>query len=562
MKGKRILLLLWGLAIVAAMQAGDSLRIRRAATQGLQAMGLMADDMQQVASGEGYTIYGGKERGFVVVGNVEGHERVLGSSPSRYDADAMPCGLRWWLDAVSRASRHPEAPEETASTHRASYTSTPNFLTTTWGQWSPFNDLCPKDDDNKTCPTGCAATAIAQVMRYYQWPQQGHGIGEYHIIDDNRNILRTETEAISGVYDWQNMTDSYKSTATDVEKEAVATLMADCGKAVEMRYNIKGSGAYVFNQALGMARHFSYDSLAMNYLQRAHFSRDEWLAVIAEEIQHHRPVLYAGYSKQNGASGGHAFILSGMESDGRVYVNWGWNGSHDGFFELYGLTVGNNSLADDQEMIIGIYPADGTSPGGEYRSQWSVYKWDRPYLATDKSIYINYYWVINQHFLPFTGDVGLLIESTDGQGYSQMKLLEEMYDGELGFEAGYTNCQDIGNSQYSWTAIQVTFDELPAGCYSLTWVSKARQETVCRPMTNYDSGELQAPFYLGKRHDGTLVVSDTKVKDITSSILNAQRTTHDAPATMDNGCYNLYGQRVESGYHGIVIQNGKKRYKP
>jgi hypothetical protein len=52
-------------------------------------------------------------------------------------------------------------------------------LTSTWDQRSPYNDSCPEltpDEDEHTI-VGCGATALSQIMRYWEWPNTGAGSG-------------------------------------------------------------------------------------------------------------------------------------------------------------------------------------------------------------------------------------------------------------------------------------------------------------------------------------------------------------------------------------------------
>ena len=47
------------------------------------------------------------------------------------------------------------------------------LLGTRWGQGCGYNSYCPYNPESPycfRCPTGCVATAMAQVMRYWQYP--------------------------------------------------------------------------------------------------------------------------------------------------------------------------------------------------------------------------------------------------------------------------------------------------------------------------------------------------------------------------------------------------------
>lgn len=135
-----------------------------------------------------------------------------------------------------------------------------------------------------------------------------------------------------------------------------------------------------------------------------------------------------------------------------------------------------------------------------------------------------------------------MVESTDGQGYAKLKLLEEMAPEALEYGWGYTNLTDDDSSI---EPLVISFDELPTGCYKLTWVSKDVREEVYQVMLNEDSGKLQQPFYLEKAADGTLTLAD---KEITSGI-RQPRTTHDEQPVY----YRLDGTRSSKPLRGICI---------
>lgn len=48
------------------------------------------------------------------------------------------------------------------------------YETAEWGQFAPFNNLCPEVNGVKS-PAGCVATALAIVMKYHNWPDYTRG---------------------------------------------------------------------------------------------------------------------------------------------------------------------------------------------------------------------------------------------------------------------------------------------------------------------------------------------------------------------------------------------------
>ena len=504
--------------------------MQRIADRQLNAMGI-AETSALLDETPACAIYGSSAGGFVVVNRNADGRQVLGYSTSVYTPGHMPCGFDWWLNAVSEAQQH-------GSLKRASsrkYNPVDNFLKTRWGQDAPYNEKCPKLS-GKRPPAGCIATAMAQVMRYYEWPAQGQGMGGYYL---NNHFV---DEAVDGTYSWDKMLNVPYSAGTKKDiRAAVSTLLYDCGKAVKMQYDLDGSGAYQFDQALALARHFQYDSLSLQYCERYLYDTDQWMDLIDGEIQAGRPILYSA-DDANG-SGGHAFVFSGIDADGNVWVNWGWTGSGDGYYAVDLLDVSPYRFANGQEMNIGIKPMASTGPDGVYRSKWAVYLSAAPAVTPDhRHLTIPYYYIYNAHFLPFTGSVGLYIRSTDGQGYGQLKLVKEMATQELAYGEGYTNINDDN----TYEPVELSFDELPIGCYQVCWASKAVQETDVQAMLDENSAQLSAPFFMAKNDNGTLSCSD---QEITTAVRAVATQTADAASRY----YRPDGRPATAAGRGLTI---------
>ena len=56
------------------------------------------------------------------------------------------------------------------------------LINSKWDQSLPYNLQCPKDiksTEGDNCVTGCVATAMAQVMNFYKYPNSGTGSHTY-----------------------------------------------------------------------------------------------------------------------------------------------------------------------------------------------------------------------------------------------------------------------------------------------------------------------------------------------------------------------------------------------
>lgn len=184
--------------------------------------------------------------------------------------------------------------------------------------------------------TGCVATAMAQVMNYHQWPKQGTGSHTYttatHGLNVGWNFEMT-------TFDWDNMLDDYVFDESAEAENAVATLMAAVGVAVEMNYTPNASGALSSAVAPAMRDYFSYDD-AITYRRRDWYGLMEWEDMIYDEIVNVGPVYYDGAN----SGSGHAFVCDGYSSDGYFHFNWGWGGISDGYFRLTALDPASQGI--------------------------------------------------------------------------------------------------------------------------------------------------------------------------------------------------------------------------
>ena len=207
------------------------------------------------------------------------------------------------------------------------------LLTTRWEQGSPYNNNCPTAPSSSNhCLTGCVATAMAQVMKYYQYPDKGKGNVNYWYRGDDGQQHNVEVDFGKSIYQWDMMKDSYTLSdhRTAAEQEAVARLMADCGAAVQMKYSEFDSGAFDMDVAHAMTNHFGYDP-SIKYMGGFDECSDSlWFCTLYEQLSAGRPVIYGGLTESYGA---HSFVVDGYDKEGRFHVVYGLGGG-DGFYDL------------------------------------------------------------------------------------------------------------------------------------------------------------------------------------------------------------------------------------
>ena len=249
------------------------------------------------------------------------------------------------------------------------------MLTTQWGQDTPYNDSCPTRIEfgaTVRALTGCVATAMAQVMKYWNYPERGTGTHTYNSVSFfGLGYTFGEQTANFGAttYDWGNMPDHLTVSSPNVQKAAVATLMYHCGVASDMYYgsaNYGGSGAQIINipylregNALnGMVKYLGYSSSATG-LERIKYDDNAWTALVRGELDASRPIIYAGFDQ----SFGHCFVCDGYDDENRYHFNWGWKGNGDGFFTLNNLIcndgMNTHNFNSGQQILVGIQPPTG-----------------------------------------------------------------------------------------------------------------------------------------------------------------------------------------------------------
>lgn len=273
--------------------------------------------------------------GYTVLGYTDG---------SSFNPDSIPVGLQDWLDQIGvlmDAVHEGKLNQRHKLQTRAGKVEVEPLLKTRWDQGKPYNNLTPTIN-GQHCLTGCVATAIAQVLKYWRWPEYSQGSGSY--------VLSTNPEQEYQVpmgtrYDWDHMLNIYSTGSyTQQEANAVAELMRDCGYAVRMNYGLNVSDSWFGIEELATA----FDYQAYSFLSHNSYSEDIWHQFIRADLMNGRPILYSGESGKNG----HEFVVDGYRSDHYVHVNWGWGGNSDGWY----VTTDMGAWNQDQGMLHGLEP--------------------------------------------------------------------------------------------------------------------------------------------------------------------------------------------------------------
>ena len=322
--------------------------------------------------------------GFVIVSGDDRTAEILGfSEKGRLDMNTMPSNMKRWLEGyVKKIQAIPAhaAPRQQQTTRTA--TSKEDILPklkTAWGQYEPYNLHTPEmhvvyeDIDTRiNAVTGCVATAMAQVMNYYRYPDMTlqdvksyKGTAEVpeeffeYGVEGVTVDWKTETVAEGTIIDWDHITDTYDANSTKEEIEAVSRLMQYCGVAAKMQYGFE-SAAGTDDMMYALYDVFGYQDVYL--MHQVDYDAQGWVDALYDVISKEGPILFGGDCPDG--NGGHQFILDGYRNvDGKdyFYTNWGWNGEDDGYMLLDVMSPG--WIFDDNGKEIGFTEMQMATPG-------------------------------------------------------------------------------------------------------------------------------------------------------------------------------------------------------
>ena len=310
--------------------------------------------------GKSFYVFNAEQNGgFVIVSADDRTEPILGyADQGNIDINKLPENTKKWLEGYEQqinALRLSSLPK--ASSHRAIGGAIAPLLSCHWAQESPFNGMCPLDGEIR-CVTGCVATAMAQIMYYYKWPETAVGpLAAYTTYSQKISV----PELPATTFKWDKMKDTYKYGEEGEASDAVAELMRYCGQAVTMDYTAFVSGSALKASSM---KCFGYSQTARE-VDRNNYTTKDWEEILYHELSEKRPVPYGGFT----SGAGHQFIIDGYDENGLFHVNWGWGGMDDGYYVLSVLNpyndysdysmVGANGWCMGQYAIIGLQPDNG-----------------------------------------------------------------------------------------------------------------------------------------------------------------------------------------------------------
>ena len=330
-----------------------------------------------VSTANDYYAFNIKGGGFIIVSGEDRAAHVLGySDKGRFDFNNLPAPLTDLLNGYKKEIEYLQTYTDNDLVPMTNAFMGTNgvepLIKITWGQEMPYYLQCPKKN-NEYCVVGCIATAMAQVMYYWKYPESSNSISAYYSSGYGQvPALPATTFDYSKMllsychWDW-NTSQLIQDTYTDEQAQEVAKLGRYCGQAADMQYSPDGSGAYTSDQ-LDAMKSFGYRSSAQ-YVQKSgwwssNYTTQQWEAMIKTELDAGRPILY---SANDPSAGGHAFICDGYNTEGKFHFNFGWYGTCDGWYVSTALNMTHREgdylqFNSGHEMLIGIEPPEGWTP--------------------------------------------------------------------------------------------------------------------------------------------------------------------------------------------------------
>ncbi len=205
-----------------------------------------------------------------------------------------------------------------------------------WSQTTVCSNNCYNIYTPNNYPCGCVATAMAQLMRFYQHPTTGVGTGTFTIYVNGNPQQATLRggDGIGGPYDWANMVLLPGCSTTLTQRQAIGALCYDAGAASYMSYESDGSGAWLNDARDALTNTFLYT----NAIHGGWWHSDtnigaELNGMINPNLDANLPVILGIYNPTTG----HAVICDGYGYDNSTlyhHLNMGWAGVSDAWYDL------------------------------------------------------------------------------------------------------------------------------------------------------------------------------------------------------------------------------------
>ncbi len=318
------------------------------------------------------------DKGFIIVSAEDATHPILGySNEGGYAAPTAGSNAAYWMNKekdqiIAIRANNIQAGAtlknewascinntfDNSNTHRVSSFVGP-FCATTWDQSPYYNAYCP---GSPQAVTGCVATTMGQIMKYWNYPPHGIGYASYDDVNppysENYGWLFAYLDTSN--YMWASMPNKVISPGNS----QVAKLLYDAGVTLQMNYSPSNSGSFVSmydfpgaNSQESFPNYFGYTKYIHDELRRQHTTA-AWLSLIEAELNA-VPARIVSYSGLDPVNGGHNWVCDGYNTaDNYLHMNWGWSGADDGYFNVDSLNPSGTPyhFNDSEEVLTNIKP--------------------------------------------------------------------------------------------------------------------------------------------------------------------------------------------------------------
>lgn len=553
---KKLLSILCGLLVVLSASAAERplAKMRQIAHQRLmqfdgsrRSASQQISDLKLVDETATLGVFSNKT-GFVVVSRDERFPEVLAYGSGSFDIDHAPTNMLWWYKGVQRGMQ--DVIDGKRSLNRAeTRQAVLPILTTKWGQGAPYNNYAPVFESDKTkAPIGCVAVSMGQVMNYQQYPASAQFSATYEVDGDSKeyhvDVNSTYYWPYQDAYNYYVDADGNIVSVTTSPRQGnlVASLLRDCGYAANMTYTASGSGASSGDIAEALVNCFKYPVTSVKYRYRAFYTDSEWEDMMYSELEKGYPFIYNGSDAKGGV--GHSFVAHGIDGDGLLYINWGWSGSSDGYYNFRLLNPDDETeYSKGQDIIIGIRKT--ALDTDSYQSMLGGYKYSFDYDNEERVFIIKNEGVYNYGGLPIIGRVGVVAENLTNPENTQ--VIDFMYH-KVGDE--YVE-GDTLPSFYGYSAFTDSLDGgFYPGEYRLYMASRDYRDTEWQPMRIVNVGPIY--YNMTVAADGTTTIGKTPVATAIERIAYDAKETEDPNAPVRY--FDLQGREVSGDTKGLLIR--------
>jgi hypothetical protein len=298
------------------------------------------------------------DRGYVIVSGDDRSKEILAyGEGSLSSINDLPEAVQYFLDIYQKQMEYLQAHPQLMVQKRAATrgVSVEPMLKTNWAQGKPYNMRCPKVGRDY-CMVGCTAVALAQVIRYWEYPKTAPAMEAY----TSPSTGVTASALPEYTFDWANMRDTYEGMSNsaidnmaDYLVDAIGYLMRYVGQAEKVDYAVKQTGTQNLG-ILGAIQLFGFDPGARlvkkcdspdteeelhagDFTEEEYYNDEQWGEAIQAELRAGRPLVYCAYDMSADSTGimGHAFNVDGYNADDDTYhVNFGMSSDKNGWFAL------------------------------------------------------------------------------------------------------------------------------------------------------------------------------------------------------------------------------------